>query len=413
MGRSAGDRWGRARGFKSSMGEGAMIVPAVKRLLYVSAVDVTARNGMLERQQQILQTLTGLYPGGVDILSLHASPKRVRQWLAEAKLRAGVLEGLYAKLARLNQRLWYVLNVLLCNKLRFMSNFRFPIVTPLPRRIASRYDAIVCYYAWPVLLLDLESTRWRVVVDVGDAMADRHRRIGARTWVSLSKRHEKAVLTSARCVAISEGDRELFQQEYGVDAPVVPFVPPNYDGLLFLAAEPRPRRAGFFAARGYHSREILRLLAQDEFLSLLRDAEVDLVIGGQVSQLVDLGLRAKFKGYRCLITGTVAAPSDFYALIGVALNPVGPSTGMKIKSVEALLAGRILVTTPFGVDKILCDFFGDQIVILDWPVAPAALGLATLHAIARLTQIDSSEVLRRARLYIASGRRAAEAHFAV
>jgi hypothetical protein len=74
---------------------------------------------------------------------------------------------------------------------------------------------------------------------------------------------------------------------------------------------------------------------------------------------------------------------DFYARAGVVLNPVGPSTGIKIKSVEALVAGRDLVTTQWGADKSLETAFPGQIAVIEWPVEPAALAAVCVELLSR------------------------------
>jgi len=51
--------------------------------------------------------------------------------------------------------------------------------------------------------------------------------------------------------------------------------------------------------------------------------------------------------------------------------------------VEALIAGRMLVTTVFGVDDALREAFGEQIGEVGWPVSAPVLARAVLEALDR------------------------------
>src|SRR5205085_9940243 len=153
---------------------------SLPRALYISPVATGEINGMMQRQHQTLETLCRVYDGRVDVLSLAASPAAMKKSLLGAGLRADALIGVYALLTRLNTSLWYGGGVILCNRLRLARRFRFPLRTPLPRTWIERYDRIVCYYPWAYLLLRLERAGTKVIVDLGDVMANRHERIGTR-----------------------------------------------------------------------------------------------------------------------------------------------------------------------------------------------------------------------------------------
>lgn len=346
-----------------------------RRALFISPIDMRERNGMMQREHQTLEILCELYHGDVDVLSLGAAPEKVREWLACAGLNASVLEGAYPFFAYLNTCVWYGGGVILCNKLHWTKRFRFYCCTPLPKRWIERYTKIVCYYPWAHRLLRLERAGAKVVVDLGDVMADRHERVGACRWISLASGDERAVIESpSQCIAISGFDVDELRRLYGIELPVAPFAPARYSELTALADGERPARVGFMGAPSYLNENILRLLADRNFLGCISKAGIDLVVAGGICEsaprLVLQGLRDA--GVR--IMGRIRSITEFYGNVAAVLNPVGPSTGVKIKSVETLMAGRSLITTRWGADASLRNAFGPQICCIDWPIDARSLG---------------------------------------
>lgn len=338
------------------------------RALFVSPIDMHQHNGMSEGQVQLLQMLCGIYEQ-VDLLSLGALPSAARRWISLQGLRVRTLDGPFAWISALNSIAWYGGGSILCNKLRWIDRFHFPIRTPLPRAWINRYDAIVCYYAWAHRLLRLERAGRKVIVDTGDVMADRHERIGARRWITLRANDERAVLESgSRCIAVSRDDAAEFKRLYGVQVPVLQFLPPSYPELMAISAREKPRRVGFMGAPSYVNEEILRLLAQPEFLDRLSKAGIELVVAGGICKTVNPAVLDALRQGGARVLGRVPSTLLFYEQISAVLNPVGPSTGVKIKSVEALMAGRTLVTTRWGADENLRMAFANQIVSIVWPI---------------------------------------------
>lgn len=338
------------------------------RALYLSPVDMRTSNGMSQLQHQLLSALNALYEE-VDILSLHAFPARARQYLQAEGIRGNVLDGLYPTLACLNSMLWYGGGVILCNKLRWGDRFRFPLRTPLPRSWFERYDIILCFYPWAHRLLRLDRGGRKVIVDTGDVMADRHERIGRRRWISLASEDERAILKSqSRCLAVSVDDADEFERLYGVRPPVQPFVPPEYQELINLIDTSLPKTVGYMGAPNYLNEELLRELANSEFLDTLNAAGVDLVVAGGICNTVDKSVLRTLERGGARVLGRVPSTVEYYRQIGATVNPIGPSTGVKIKSVETLVAGRALITTKWGADEMLATAFPNQVTYIKWPM---------------------------------------------
>jgi len=348
-----------------------------RSILFISPTDVLANNGMLQRQIQVMRALAPRFAEGLDVLSLSSAPEVMDRWLRETEIPGRALKGLFPALSRWNFWLWYAGNVLLCNKLKVLSNFIFPVRIPLPSSVIAKYSMIVCYYPWGHVLLDLQRAGDKVVVDLGDVMGERHQRIGTRRWISLSAVTEKLILTSpSRCLAISCGDQLEFQQIYGVTLPVLPFVPPDHRRLGSIVAK-MGTSVGYLAAPSYQNEEVIRILCSEEFLAeLVRGGKVSLVLAGGICASIRAEERQRVLAHGGEILGRIDRIEDFYEKAAIVVNPVGPSTGTKIKSVEALFAGRHLLTTVFGVDSFMEKDFGPQISVVDWPLGAVELAQA-------------------------------------
>lgn len=360
------------------------------RALYLSPTDMRRTNGISQLQTQLISALCDMYES-VDLLSLGATPNTARKWVRTLDLSVNVLGGIYAHVACLNAIAWYGVGAILCNKLRWIDRFYMPIHTPLPKSFIERYDVIVCFYPWIHRLLRLDRAGRKVVVCTGDVMADRHERIGARRWVTLDAHDEAAVLQSqSRCVAVSQEDATEFKKLYGTETPVVQFLPPSYRELISLICSERPARVGYFGAASYTNEEILRLLSQSDFLDALKLARIELVVAGGICKTAQRSTLRELEHGGAKVLGWIDSMLEFYRQVSVVLNPVGPSTGVKIKSIEALMAGRTLITTRWGAGEELHQAFGDWIVSVEWPVKADVLGDLVVRAVRDAPLCDRS-----------------------
>ena len=351
------------------------------RALYISPIDMRQSNGMSQLQKQLLGMLGSMYES-VDILSLGASPAGARRWLFDEDLTATVIEGIFAQLAWLNCMAWYGGGVILCNRLRWIDRFSFPLKTPLPISWFDRYAVIVCFYPWAHRLLKLERAGRKVIVCTGDVMADRHERIGTRRWITLTGRDERATLESeSRSLAVSEDDAAEFKRLYGVQMPALRFLPPACSELVCLATGRRSARVGFLGAPSFVNEEILELLSQPGFLGCLAKEGIELVVAGGICNTVQPEVLHALERGGARVLGPIASAVDFYAQVGAVLNPVGPSTGVKIKSVEALMAGRGLITTRWGAEESLRAAFPGQVTYIEWPIDASILAELTVKVV--------------------------------
>lgn len=367
---------------------------AMRRALFIGPIDDRASNGMTQHQATLLAEMARLFDH-LDVLSLFASPRRAKAWIERWGVRAAVLHGPFAHAARANALLWQAAGTLLACKLGWTAHFPFLVTTPLPHGMARRYDRIFCYYPWGVILLGLDRFGDAVSVNLGDVMAERHARIGMRRWISLSRRDEQRVVyTPIRNAAISQFDADEFSRLYDVVLPVIPSVPPHHGDLVALASTARPRAAGFFAS-GANAINIATLsaIAAPKFLETLRAAGIGFVLGGSICQDAPEAVLAALKAGGAQLLGRVASPVEFYRAIGAMVAPVGPSSGLKMKSVETLLSGRGLITTRWGSDAVF-DGFAGQVFVLDWPPDPGVMARAVIAALADTTSDRSAAAQR-------------------
>jgi hypothetical protein len=219
-------------------------------------------------------------------------------------------------------------------------------------------------------------------MDLGDVMAERHQRIGTRRWISMAARDEEAIFRSgSRCLAVSDEDADEFERLYSVRPRIIRFVPPEAERLIELAAMESPQRLGFMGAPSYGNEQVMEVLARPEFLESISAAGVELVVAGGICKTVNPSLLRMLEGGGAKILGRVGCTVDYYRQISATVNPIGPSTGVKIKSVETLVAGRNLITTRFGADPTLHAAFPDQITCTEWPIDPGALGMLAVEAV--------------------------------
>lgn len=367
------------------------------KVLFISPMNVSVANGMLRRQEQFLHFMER---NGVDVdfLSAISGCVDVSKWANQNSLKISFWGGLYGFYVRSIYFLWRAINEVLCNKICLYEDFKTPYCIYFPRIFAKKYDLIVCYYPWMYCLLGLSRFGEKVLVDLGDVMSNRHKRIGVKTWISLALDDERAIINSSKAYAISEDDSVEFERLYEKKINVLPFMPQGINDSLIMEMPAKRKSIGFLAAKSMHNLEIVDLIAQGEFSDLLNKYNCNFHLAGSIcASLANEKLKAIQK-YGLNILGRVDKVEDFYKNVSIIFNPIGPSTGVKIKSVEALLFGRILITTRFGVDASLLRIFGSQIILIEWPINSFKIIERVIdEALKRLEAIDL-EIVEVARM---------------
>jgi hypothetical protein len=194
------------------------------------------------------------------------------------------------------------------------------------------------------------------LLDTHDVMHIRHQRFlnnRATSDLAISREEEaRAIAPFDHVLAIQEEDA----RELRAMCPTLSVVIVGHPWTVKPAALASPKPTGSCVVLGYIGSAMAPNVAAARFLATTAIAElkprcvpqIKLVIaGGVCGQLADTQLPADVE-----LLGFVEHLEDFYSQIDVLLNPVEFGTGLKIKNVEALCAGKPLVTTPVGAEGL-------------------------------------------------------------
>jgi glycosyltransferase involved in cell wall biosynthesis len=192
---------------------------------------------------------------------------------------------------------------------------------------------------------------------------------------AMSAEGERAALALFDCViAITQTDAEAFARlqpqarclvvPHAIEAEVVARDP--HDAVTF----------GFFGSAMTPNVDAARWLLSEIWPRVRGSSPTArLVIAGAVCESLPNEQR---DDHGVEFLGRVGAPADFYRRIDVALCPIRYGSGLKIKNVEALAAGRPLVTTPDGATGLpAADNTGYIVAATGSAFADAMLQLAS------------------------------------
>ena len=221
------------------------------------------------------------------------------------------------------------------------------------------YDAVIVSFAWMTGLVDAVRPRVSAAVrwlcdthDVQFARGETLNRGQRRLGVSAARERDAelaALRAYDRVIAISPSDADELARNLGDDR--VLLAPTGFDyavqPLPEAAARP-PFRFGFIGRAMDANAAALSLLAHDWWPAIERAAPGSrLLVAGTLCGRADV--RALVAGRTGIeLLGFLPTLADFYRRIDIALNPVVVQGGLNFKSIEALAAGRLLVTTPMG-----------------------------------------------------------------
>tara|TARA_B100001093_G_scaffold520424_1_gene615736 strand:- start:13370 stop:14527 length:1158 start_codon:yes stop_codon:yes gene_type:complete len=365
-----------------------MKIAEVKKVLFVGELRFTSRNGYFSRQEQLIRQLSKI--GDLDIINLGDSALDTKNWLAGEGLKARVASGWLITILRCLFRLWYNGNTIFCNKLRIYKYWKF-----FPRfRISvfsnCSYSHCIYYYIWPTQMVDVKNIVDQKYVDLGDIMGDRHKRIGVRRWISINPLIEKSIIQSKifKAIAITPNDSDECLTLYGKRVPVLPYCShlPTTE-----TNDVNNTNIGYIGAKNNFSDDLVNLLLTGCLIEHLAAKKIMVTLaGGFCSHLSEQQSHDLIKrGVK--IMGKVSSVSDFYKQVSVVLNLTGPSTGAKIKSIEALCYGKSLVATEYGADLFTRNYFRDRIFSAMWPLREEQLTQVIIEAFSKQKHINLKE----------------------
>jgi len=227
-----------------------------------------------------------------------------------------------------------------------------------------RPDVVLVEYAYLAYLRSAQRhSRWRAAhwaIDTHDVLsrrADEFRRIGDRMWLEVTRDEEAAEVARADLIlAIQEREREVFAQM----APQTPVMVVGHAPHLVpveltpndpSAGERHLCQVGYIGSANALNRQALEWFYDECWPIARRDHDdVRLIVAGDICGLVAQHPLARDPDV--WLEPGLRDPLDFYRRVDIVINPIRHGTGLKIKSVEAVAAGRPLVTTSVGIEGV-------------------------------------------------------------
>lgn len=209
---------------------------------------------------------------------------------------------------------------------------------------ATEYDVVLVNYVWCSWVLTAFAGRATLrVLDTHDAFGDRHRRSRAAGmpahWFYTTPAEEAAGLDRADLVlAIQPEEGRQFAAMTRATVAVIEYAPPP--AFLAWRGDQPPLAVGYLGSGNPWNVETLR-----DFDRLLaaRGVPADslfLALGGVTRKATGLQVFQP--------AGEVEAVADAYAALDIVVNPMRGGTGFKVKTVEALAHGRVVLSTRDG-----------------------------------------------------------------
>lgn len=212
----------------------------------------------------------------------------------------------------------------------------------------SSYDMTIVNYTWIADAIVGIDGIGKKVVDTHDIFSNRHlvsidNRLGVQdAWYFLAPENEIRILSDFDYViAIQDSESSFYRKIVGVDAVKVIGHPiePNFPPLPDLSN--RKIRVGYIGSNNIWNQKCIREFSDELSKVSSHLSNYEFILAGGICNY-------KFNDRLWVKLGFVKSIEDFYDQIDVCLNPMRGGTGLKIKSVEAMAFGKILLSTCDG-----------------------------------------------------------------
>lgn len=218
-------------------------------------------------------------------------------------------------------------------------------------------DYVLFNYVWLSPIFKFAGQKKKIIF-THDCFSNKAERIHQDKY-SLSPDQESRALKKADIVlAIQEHEAHAFEilapnkPIYTVYMPVkyihLPQV--NNKNILFISGDSDLNRNG------------INRFIKNVFYHLIKtDDNINLIIGGGISSFI-----SKTYNHRQIkIIGNVSNLSDFYLLGDIVINPIYQGTGLKIKTLEAISFGKIVIVNPHSIEGLYKSDIAPVIVAED------------------------------------------------
>ena len=220
-------------------------------------------------------------------------------------------------------------------------------------------DVIICQYVTSAWLLDgipaSQRSEAHAIIDTHDLLSDRKDQFekrGSGHWIDISKEEESRVLAKFDTVLAIQHDEAALMRAMAPDTRVI--VAGHHAGDCEIVQRKKSVDSpeakfslGYIASVNASNIDAIESFLEKVWPRIGDRAELELVVAGAICETIAKQvdqLNLKTAG-RVRLLGSVENLIDFYREIDVAINPVQFGTGLKIKTVEALLHGIPVLTT--------------------------------------------------------------------
>lgn len=225
--------------------------------------------------------------------------------------------------------------------------------TKLKRRVEKiyknfeEYSGVIVEYIYLDYLMP-EEYQGKKIIDTHDIQSDRYITYQKRNKFcrfKISVEEEKKILQKYDYILlISERDMKI-AKEIDIDENKLLYLP-IYEKTKKIVKTPSSKlRIGFIGAAIDFNIDAINWFIENVF-SKLKNNNVELHIYGGVSRLI------RRKNNNIFTYGFINDIDDAYKNIDIVINPIQIGGGIKVKNIEAMSKGKILITTDIGAQGL-------------------------------------------------------------
>lgn len=241
--------------------------------------------------------------------------------------------------------------------------------------LAKKYPVIIVSYAWMMDVLDIArpffDSETKVICDTHDVQFERSKGfLNRKERVFYSSQYEKKLelkkLNEADVIlSISESDKKILEQENLKSTIINLSAGFDYQSRNIRAMPVgRPINFGFIGGAMDANVKSLDFIFREWWPTIKKHSpESKFYIAGSVVKNNQISQWMLFED-NVVPMGFVKNLDDFYNMINISLNPVFVQGGLNFKSVEAVFAGKHLITNSLGKECLGVDF---QCLVVDNP----------------------------------------------
>jgi glycosyltransferase involved in cell wall biosynthesis len=231
-----------------------------------------------------------------------------------------------------------------------------------------------------------------LLMDAHDIMSDRHetfrqKGMAAEDWLSITLDEETRILGQFDVVSlIQEDEAQRLRPLLGNSEVITVSHAPDFDWAAGrLVDEARGTTVLFAGGRSPANLDAVRFLLKEVWPSVTNrtGGAAQLILAGAVC---DLLVEAEGNlGHGVKLLRRFESEAELYSQVGIVVNPVRVGGGLKIKNVEALCCGKVLLTSTLGAAGIRRGYEEEAFLVCDTaPELIEALVLVTRNGSLRM-----------------------------